>query len=93
MNSVEKVNIGNKKRGGGINQTTRCKVSGDSLYLLGALLIYQLSPTLQPPSPLPPLSMLLARQKIAENFKTVSIERGEGGGSGKGWNCRFGRYW
>ena len=60
----------------------------ETLHLLGALLIYLLSHTLQPP-----LSVLLARQINCCKPKQSTLKGGEGKGCGKGLNSRYGGYW
>ena len=61
----------------------------ETLHLLGALLIYLLSLTLQPPFPFL-ISVAAARQKNCGKLKQSTLKEGEGRGSGKGLNSRFG---
>ena len=61
-------------------------------HLLGALLIYLLSLTLWPPSPRYQCCYV-ARQKKCCKLKQSTLKGGEGKGSGKGLNSRYGGYW
>ena len=68
----------------------------ETFHLLGALYIYLLPLTLQPPlppPPPPPLSVLLARQKNCCKLKQSTLKGGERKGSGKDLNSRYGGYW
>ena len=63
----------------------------ETLHLLGALLISLLSLTLQPPSP--PLISVASKTKKCWELKQSSLKGGEGRGSGKSLNSRYGVHW
>ena len=66
----------------------------ETLHLLGALLLYLLSLTLQPPSPSPsPLISVASQTKKCWKLKQSTLKWGGGRGSGKGLNSRYGGYW
>ena len=66
----------------------------ETLHLLGALLIALLSLTLQPPSPPPPpLISVASKTKKCWELKQSTLKGGEGRGSGKGLNSRYGGHW
>ena len=62
----------------------------ETLHLLGALLIFLLSLALQPPSP--PYSVASKTKKCWE-LKRSTLKGGEGRGSWKGLNSRYGGHW
>ena len=62
----------------------------ETLHLLGALLIFLLSLTLQPPLP---LISVASRTKKCWELKQSTLKGGEGRGSGKGLNSRYAEYW
>ena len=62
----------------------------ETLHLLGPLLISLLSLTLQPPSP---LISVASKTNKCWKLKQSTLNRGEGRGSGKGLNSRYGRHW
>ena len=64
----------------------------ETLHLLGALLISLLSFTLQPPSP-PPIISVASKTKKFWKLKQSTLKGGEGRGSGKGLNSRYGGHW
>ena len=66
----------------------------ETLNLLGALLIYLLPLTPQPSSP-PPPSPISVANKIKKNcskLEQLTLKGGEGKGSGKSLNSRYGGY-
>ena len=66
----------------------------ETLQLLGALLIYLLSLTPQPPfPPPPPRKGVASKTKNCWKLKQSTLKGGEGRGSGKGLNSRYGGYW
>ena len=63
----------------------------ETLHLLEALLIYPLPLTLQPPPSL--ISVASKTKKKWCKLKQSTLKGGEGKGSGKGLNSRYGGYW
>ena len=63
----------------------------ETIHLFGALLISLLSLTLQPPSP--PLISVASKTKKCWELKQSTLKGGEGRGSWKGLNSRYGGHW
>ena len=70
--------------------TTSCKNSGDTSPSWGVINFPIISHTA---GYLPPLSVLLAKQKKCWELKQSTLKGGEGRGSGKGSNSRYGGHW
>ena len=66
--------------------TTSCKICGDTSPSWG---VVNLPIIFYNAAPLPPLSMLLAIQNIAENLNSQYGRGKREGGGGKDWNCRM----
>ena len=77
-----------------INQTTSCKNSGDTSPSWGVINCPIISHTAAPlPPPPPPLISVASKTKKCWELKQSTLKGGEGRGSGKGLNSRYGGHW